>query len=77
MTDEKPAALPLTTLLGQTIVFTSLDPVPRGMRTGPGMVVLNAREFAALRNNDGALWKDLIAMIQEDDRARLVQGRSI
>jgi hypothetical protein len=73
MTQDKP---PLTTLLGQTIVMTSLDPVPRAMRTAPGCVVMNQRERDAIANNDGALWKDLIAMIQEDDRARLIQGRA-
>lgn len=59
----------MNTLLGQKVVVSTLNPVPRRMRTVPGVIVITHAEQKALNRNNGKVWKDLVKIIVEDDRA--------
>lgn len=58
-------------LFGRKVIFTSLDPVPKSFRTGPGVLVLNEREAYALAHNEGGVFKRIAKMIHEADKEEM------
>jgi len=59
----------MKTFFGRQIIMTTLDPVPRLLRTVPGHFVLNDREVDAIKNNDGDVWKELADIAMAETRA--------
>lgn len=57
------------TFLGRRIIPTTLDPLPRGHRAVPGVLVINHLERAALDRGDGDVFKMLADIVQAEDAA--------
>jgi hypothetical protein len=56
-------------IFNRQIIPTTLDPVPRMFRACPGHLVLNTRELAALSNNDGDVFKEIVEIVKAEDAA--------
>lgn len=55
------------TLFGMRLVTTTLDPIPRAMRTAPGIVVVSLIERDLLKDNDVGTLKRLLGIVLEDE----------
>lgn len=51
------------TFLGHKVILTTLDPIPKALQAGKGVVVMTPAELRALRENDGETFKRIVARI--------------
>lgn len=54
---------------GRRVVSTTLSDVPRAFRAVPGIIVISIAEQDALKNGDGKVFKELMAICHAEDRA--------
>ena len=59
------------TLFGMRIITTTLDPIPRALRTAPGIVVMSPDEFELMKANDIPTLKRLLGIVLQDEFGRV------